>query len=236
MGAFPENSRAGIEAALACGVDGIEIDVRATRDHRIVLLHDRSLRRTAGLRRNIDRVDFARLAPLTLAGEPAGERLIPLEEALAMCAGRTRLVIDVKQQGIAGLLEAMLHVYRDRTESWVWTHDPVIARECIDVLGSLAPVSLIVRPQEASQWSSDVGLMLARTAGLSGLLFEHPDVDASLVERAREAGLSLHCGRTNEPEDIARVFQAAPDSMCSDFPERAMGVHLPAAEAAPVIG
>jgi hypothetical protein len=141
-----------------------------------------------------------------------------------MCAGRTRLVIDVKQHGIAGLLEAVLHAYSDRAEAWVWTHDPAIARECIDAFGGMVPVSLIVRPVQADLWASDAGLALARNEGLTGLLFEHPDLSSELVERATAAGLALHCGRTNEPADIARVFEAGPVSMCSDYPERALAV------------
>ncbi|MSP22016.1 MAG: hypothetical protein EXR66_03185 [Dehalococcoidia bacterium] len=46
MGASPENSLEGIAAALAEGVDGIEIDVRASNDGAPLLLHDASLERT----------------------------------------------------------------------------------------------------------------------------------------------------------------------------------------------
>ena len=39
-GTMPENTLAGIDAALAIGVDGIELDVRATSDGVVVLSHD----------------------------------------------------------------------------------------------------------------------------------------------------------------------------------------------------
>jgi glycerophosphoryl diester phosphodiesterase len=220
MGAYPENSRAGLEAALGSGVGGVEIDVRATRDQRIVLLHDRSLERTAADPRNIDEIDYADLAAVRLIGAPDDGAVLPLEEALALCAGRARLVIDVKQAGIAGALEAMLHAFADRTETWVWTHDPAIARECIDAMSPAIAVSLIVRPKQVPLWSAPEGIALAHAEGLTGLLFEHPYVDGQLIDRAHEAGVTLHCGRTNEPHDIARILTIGPASICSDFPER----------------
>ncbi len=40
----PENTLEAFAAAIALGVDGIETDIRLTRDGRLVLFHDRSLR------------------------------------------------------------------------------------------------------------------------------------------------------------------------------------------------
>ena len=43
-----ENSLEGITLAAELGADAVEIDVRLTRDVRPILMHDRTLRRTAG--------------------------------------------------------------------------------------------------------------------------------------------------------------------------------------------
>ncbi|MEX2230303.1 MAG: glycerophosphodiester phosphodiesterase family protein, partial [Dehalococcoidia bacterium] len=40
MGTMPENTLAGVDAAIRDGADGVEIDVRATADGHVVLLHD----------------------------------------------------------------------------------------------------------------------------------------------------------------------------------------------------
>ena len=40
---FAENSLEAIEAAIALGVDAVEVDVRHTRDGRLVLMHDETL-------------------------------------------------------------------------------------------------------------------------------------------------------------------------------------------------
>lgn len=217
MGQHPENSWPGLEAALASGVDGVEVDVRATQDGHVVLLHDRSLARTHAVPYPVDELTLDELQRVTAGAGP-----VPLlADALARCDGRPRLVVDVKQRGIAVLLQRLIEA-RPGTETWVWTHDGAIARECIDVFKGTVPVSLIVRPELVSLWGRPKAMRLARKGGLDGLLFEHPDVDWPLLERAAKVGLTLHCGRTNEPEDIARLRSLPIASICSDFPERVL--------------
>jgi glycerophosphoryl diester phosphodiesterase len=49
----PENTMAAFREAIAAGADGIEFDVRLTRDHVPVVIHDSTLHRTAGLPQRI---------------------------------------------------------------------------------------------------------------------------------------------------------------------------------------
>ena len=49
----PENTLAAFREAIAVGADGIEFDVRLTRDGFPVVIHDSSLRRTGGLSQRI---------------------------------------------------------------------------------------------------------------------------------------------------------------------------------------
>lgn len=52
----PENTMAAIEKAWEVGADGVEVDVRATLDEELVILHDQSLQRTT----NVDQLYPAR--------------------------------------------------------------------------------------------------------------------------------------------------------------------------------
>jgi glycerophosphoryl diester phosphodiesterase len=57
----PENTLAAFERALTDGADGIEFDVRLARDGAAVVIHDRSLRRTAGIDALINEVSSSEL-------------------------------------------------------------------------------------------------------------------------------------------------------------------------------
>ncbi len=59
-----ENTLDGFRSAVACGADGVELDVQLTRDAVPVVLHDDSLRRTAGVDRRVDALTWQELEAL----------------------------------------------------------------------------------------------------------------------------------------------------------------------------
>ena len=61
-GEAPENTLAGIRHAIDIGVRHIEIDLRLTLDHQLAVLHDRNLKRTAGLNKTINELRAAELS------------------------------------------------------------------------------------------------------------------------------------------------------------------------------
>ena len=58
VSAAPENTIPAFESALEAGADGIELDVRLTRDNRLVAIHDRTLDRTTSGRGMVDHQDL----------------------------------------------------------------------------------------------------------------------------------------------------------------------------------
>ncbi|HEU4932855.1 MAG TPA: glycerophosphodiester phosphodiesterase family protein, partial [Pyrinomonadaceae bacterium] len=60
----PENTMAAFREAIAVGADGIEFDVRLTRDGVPVVIHDRDLRRTGGLPHRVADLNSSELAKI----------------------------------------------------------------------------------------------------------------------------------------------------------------------------
>ena len=106
-GLAPENSLAAIRRALELGVDGIELDVRLSRDGHPMVIHDATVDRTMEGRGRVSTMSLAALQALRTrggtfptgaapgaAGGPGG---VPtLREGLALARGRARLFLDVK--------------------------------------------------------------------------------------------------------------------------------------------
>lgn len=92
----PENSLAAFDAAAAAGY-GIELDVQLSADGQIMVFHDDRLERlTEGHGRLCDHGAEA-LKALRLAG--GSEHLPTLDETLAVIAGRTLVVVELKVLG-----------------------------------------------------------------------------------------------------------------------------------------
>ncbi len=92
-GPAPENSMKAFLAAVDAGY-GIELDVRLTKDGRVVVFHDGSLTRMCGLDKPVEALTLAELEGLHLLG--AEERIPEFGGFLSSIGGRTPLLIEFK--------------------------------------------------------------------------------------------------------------------------------------------
>ena len=86
----PENSLQAFRLAAENGY-GAELDVHLSKDGRLVVMHDESLMRTAGVERNIADCTAAELSEMRLEG--TAQKIPYLEEVLPIFAGKTPLII-----------------------------------------------------------------------------------------------------------------------------------------------
>jgi glycerophosphoryl diester phosphodiesterase len=89
----PENTLSAFEAALAEGADGVELDVRLSADHRIVVVHDPTLARcTAGQDpRAVSSLSYHELARIDLSGSR-----IPLLSSVLSWVARTQCFVNIE--------------------------------------------------------------------------------------------------------------------------------------------
>lgn len=93
----PENSVKAIQNCIAMGVDMVEIDVRRTKDGKLVLLHDSKLDRTTTGKGKLADWTLDSLQTLTLrngAGHPTHHKIPTLEEALLAAKGKILVNLD----------------------------------------------------------------------------------------------------------------------------------------------
>lgn len=109
----PENTLAAIELAILQGADGVEFDVRGTKDDVPVLLHDETLFRTTNTISNkkIWDLTFDEVrefdAGSWFSRDFAGEKIPTFEEALKVIKGRSIAFIDMKTNNINVELEVV---------------------------------------------------------------------------------------------------------------------------------
>ncbi len=88
-GLAPQNSLAAFEEAVQLGCDAIELDVRRTRDGRVVVAHDAR----AGVR------SIAKLTHEQVQSRARHRHLPALEEVLELVAGRIGVDVELKEDG-----------------------------------------------------------------------------------------------------------------------------------------
>lgn len=96
----PENTLSAIRIAAEEMADYAEIDVRATKDGVVVLLHDENLKRTTGVDKNIWEVSYEETQRLDvgswLSDQYVNERIPTLDEIIKYADGKIMLNIEIK--------------------------------------------------------------------------------------------------------------------------------------------
>lgn len=137
--AIPENSMAAFRRAID-NLYGAELDVHLMADGNLAVIHDSSLRRTAGADVCIEDLTKADLEKYRLEG--TDERIPLLEEVLALFEGRTPLIVELKSERgnfneLAAATVALLDKYQvnyciesfdPRCLIWLKKHRPEIVR------------------------------------------------------------------------------------------------------------
>lgn len=95
-----ENSMEGYINSEAIGFHALEIDVRKTRDHRLVLFHDKSCKRKLGIDEDITDLDYERVKDEYLIDvdnhRPSQSKISTLDEVLTKFGSGMILYLDIK--------------------------------------------------------------------------------------------------------------------------------------------
>ena len=99
----PENTISALQYTIDSGADYAEIDVQETKDGELILLHDDSLKRTAGVKKNVWDMTLKQVEKLDAGAsfhkKFRGEKIPEFTEALKFCKGRLDLNIEIKYNG-----------------------------------------------------------------------------------------------------------------------------------------
>lgn len=206
-----ENTLAAFERALEMGVDGVELDVHATRDGVLVVHHDPVLTIRHG-----DGVEAAPIAALSfeqlaIHRLPSGDRVPTLHEVFALVGTRAMLFVEVKAPHVEALVAALLSAYPDvRSAVHAFDHRiPVGVR----ALRPTTPIGLL-----SASYPLDVRAVLSGTD--ASALWQHAElIDEALIAAAHEAGVQLIAWTVNSAAHARQLAAWGVDGMCTDVPD-----------------
>lgn len=242
-GAAPENTLPALRHAVQAGADAVEFDLRATRDGRLVLLHDGTVDRTTDGSGPVGEMTLAEVRKLDAGhaftpdrgrsfpfrGE--GVRIPTLEDALE-AAGELPVVAEAKSAAAGRLLAG-----------WLDAHGEEAGRVMVGGAG-LSSAGVVDEASRSARWrcASKEEIrpyVLLGKVGLGGTRLGRrsvPDADALMVperhrvlkvvtrrfvRRAHGDGLGVHVWTVNRPDRMRRLLETGVDGLISDYPGRA---------------
>jgi glycerophosphoryl diester phosphodiesterase len=210
-----ENSLKGIRTAADLGADAVEIDVQRTLDGVPILMHDRTLWRTAGLYCPTRLLPYALIRRLRL--KRSSERVPTLAEALVALPDGLTVAIDVKHASAAAttLADVRRHRLEDRTLLWSKHASAVhyTAGAAPEIESSLLRD---VRRAAALRRFLDDAVRL----GARGISAHWQAITEGFVSEAHRCGLKVY-SMSRDVESMAAKLALGLDGIVTDWPEAA---------------
>lgn len=113
---YPENSIKALHEAIRIGVDIVEIDIRETKDGKLILMHDDTINRTTSGSGQISNINYKELTKYSLIdhhGSNKNQR-IPLLETILKIA-KNKIILDLDHK--AGSLNSLIQIV-NKYEMW----------------------------------------------------------------------------------------------------------------------
>jgi glycerophosphoryl diester phosphodiesterase len=209
----PENTLAGIEFALKQGVDAVEIDVHASSDGTIVVIHDDTLERTTNGRGFVHKHTLRDLKKLD-AGE--GERVPTLSEVLSlMSASQAKLIIEIKASGIEQSVVDLMRDHHALTSAHVISFNHRIVKRVKQLEPKITTACLLYGlPIDP--------VAIAKAANADGLSIALATVDRQLVHDCHNHGLTVAAWNANDEEGLIKAKLLGIDCIGTDLPSFAV--------------
>lgn len=205
-----ENTLASFARAVADGAAAVELDVRRTRDGRLVVAHDETLARVGGRALVIERETLATLREAPLRD---GQPLPTLEEVFAALPAGFAVNVEVKPSihphaALVAALDGAIDRPRTLISSFDWDLLAAIRRRAPRV--ALAPVASAGADFDAVLAAAD------RVGAWSLHLSHHLAARALTVPEPRRR--PVLCYTVNDPSEARYLFDSGIDGVFTDDP------------------
>ena len=223
-GLAPENTLASFRQASSIGADAIELDVRLTRDRRVVVFHDRRIDRTTAGKGPVGTFTLEELKSLDVGSwfgpQFRGERVPTLEEVFEALPADFLIYVEMKARGhgawpLASRVVDLIRQYERWESTMVASFNPI----AMAFLRAIEP--RIIR---GSIWSRRHPLPL-RARWLSPLVQPHwlaPDrgtLTPQMVRRFHAQGKLVAAWDLDAGSDMRRLKGMGLDGAVTDYPD-----------------
>ena len=212
----PENTMAAIKKAVEDLADYVEIDVQETSDGMVVLGHDTTLKRVAGVNRTIGSYTLEELKQLDVgtwfSSEFQEERIPSLEEVMEYCKGKININIEIKNAGSDSLLPEKVALLIDKyqmNEQCVVTSTRFSYLTRIKKLDGKIRTGYIISAAYGNYYSSD---------DIDFISLRSSFVTEKLVEAAHLKGKAVHAWTVNSKSEMERMKMLSVDNIITDYP------------------
>ena len=224
-GLAPENTLAAFERAIQIGVDAVEVDVRASRDGKVVVIHDPTLDRTTNRTGAVREMTLAQIrradAGSHLGSSFRGERVPTLEEVLDLTRSRALTLIEIKADYLAERVLEIVDRLDAASHVLIQSFDPDTVRR-VKALDPTIPTALLVGKLPTSPSRIRARRMVKEILGLgaNALTVWHATLTPQFFEEMRRRAVAVWTWTVDEDVVMRDMVQLGVQGIITNYPDR----------------
>lgn len=223
-GIAPENTLVAFRKAIESGANYIELDVHATKDDSLVVIHDASVNRTSsnGMKGKVDKMTYDELTAVNVGysgkfGDTYQNEKIPtLREVLETAKGKIKVCIEIKVYEVE---ENVLQIVNDLNMN----DDVIIFSFYHPVLAKIrqldAKISILLLINSADTTTIDNAAKIEANAIGVG---PRTRLTKEYLAIAHEQGIEVWKWTVNKEDKMKQLIDMGVDGLITNFPDVAL--------------
>lgn len=217
-GQYPENTILSFKKAIEIGVDFIEIDVRESKDGKLVVIHDESINRTTdgkGVVREMTYKEIEKYDAGIKSGYP-GEKIPLLSEVFEETGDKVKILIEVKECEIEKLIE-LIERYKMEERVFVGSFN-------IEYLKEIRQKLPVVSTALISENIPYRYLTECIELGIRKIDVAFPHLNKGNVKELAGAGFLVNAWTPNKKQDLEKVVSYGVHFITTDRPDVCLSI------------
>jgi glycerophosphoryl diester phosphodiesterase len=214
----PENTVSSILYAAQDKADYAELDVQETKDGVVVLMHDKNLKRVAGVNRNVSDISYRDIEKLDVGRRFSkkfkGEKIPTLDQVMRASKGKIKLDIEIKKYvDDTNLVKKVVKTIKDNN----FTNKCLVCSFDYNALVKVKKLNPKIHTGYITNLGKGVKLNL-KYADYYSVYF--PRVNKNVVEKLHKNNKKVHVWTVDNKQDFEKSVQMGIDDIITNNPTK----------------
>lgn len=217
---YPENTMAAFIGAKELGADYIELDVQQTKDGKIIVMHDKNLKRTIGFNKNVWDTTYGEIknldAGILFSEDFQGEK-IPLLQDVVLWAKENNMKLNIELKPTGNEIDfeqTIIQILKDAD----YIDDSYVASQVYSVLENVKRIDASIKTiYVASVFYGNIDAF----PYADDFSLEASNISKGLVRKAHKESKKVYAWTLNTEENMKKMINLNVDNLITDDVELA---------------
>ena len=212
-GYAPENTLLAFKKAIEIGCDKIELDVRLTKDKKVIVIHDDDVDRTTDGRGKIAELTLKQIKKFNCEER---QKIPTLQEVIDLCKGKIDLQIELKAKGTARQVYDLIVKNGILDDVTITSFKTRFLQE-MSILNRRINLGLLFEEYIISK--KIVLWIIGWLIGINYVCPNYPVVNKKIVNLAHKLGMKVYVFDVKNKKEGERLINMGVDEIGTDFPK-----------------